>query len=297
MSSKQQMFKTTGIIFLTILILLGGFPMKPAHAQSAQKATWLWNTQLIASSPDEVLQFAASQHVNLIYLQINADLDASVYHSFIAAASAQDIAVEALDGAPSWALDAQRPQLQSSLDWISSYQAGASAEQRFSGIHIDIEPYLLPEWNTDQASVIAGWQQSVLDVAQTASQLGVEASADIPFWLYTLNTSDGSTLSSWMMKQYNSVTLMAYRDRADSILDVSYAELQEGAETGARVYIGVETNQTDEGNNISFYEESAAYMNQQLDQVTVTASVYSSFAGIAVHDYNGWSAKMQQGSE
>ncbi len=291
MSKNANYSKTIWITMLTLLILLGGLPMSSAHAQSAQKATWLWNTQLIATSSADVLQFAASEGINLIYLQINRDLDAAVYHHFIAAASAQGIAVQALDGAPSWALDSQRSQLQASLDWITSYQNTAGADERFSGIHIDIEPYLLREWKTKQTKVIRGWQQSVLSVVQTARQLGISASADIPFWLHTLYTADQqTTLSSWMMQQYDSITIMAYRDRADAIVDVASAELAEGVTAGISVYVGVETNASAEGNGITFYEEGAAYMKQQLQIVNDTASAYASFTGVAVHDYAGWTA-------
>ncbi len=265
--------------------------MKAAHAQSTQKATWLWNTQLIADSPADVLQFATSEQINLIYLQINPDLDADMYHRFIAAATAQGISVQALDGDPSWALDSRRSKLQASLDWIASYQNAASTDERFSGIHMDIEPYLLKEWKSDQDKVIRGWQQSVLQVAQMARQLGISASADIPFWLHTLLASDGkTTLSSWMMQHYDSVTVMAYRDRADAIVDVAATELAEGSAAAISVYVGVETNASSEGNSITFYEEGAVYMNKQLQIVTDSVSTYASFAGIAIHDYAGWSS-------
>ncbi|WP_322907503.1 hypothetical protein [Paenibacillus campi] len=291
MSDNRNNTNTIWITMLAVLILLGGFPMKAAHAQSPQKATWLWNTRLIASSATDILQFAASEQINLIYLQINRDLDADVYYRFIAAASAQGIAVQALDGDPSWALDSRRSQLQASLDWIASYQRSAAAAERFSGIHIDIEPYLLREWRTNQKKVIRGWQQSVLNVVQTARQLGIPASADIPFWLHTLPTTDKqTTLSSWMMQQYDGITIMAYRDRADAIVDVASTELSEAVTAGIPVYVAVETNPSAEGNGITFYEEGAAYMNTQLQLVTGMAAAYSSFAGLAIHDYAGWSA-------
>ncbi|WP_017811544.1 hypothetical protein [Paenibacillus shenyangensis] len=264
--------------------------MTPAYAQSPQKATWLWNTQLIVNSTASILSFAVSQNVTLIYLQVNDDLDANVYQHFIAAASAQGITVQALDGAPSWALDSRRHELQATLDWITTYQQGASADEKFSGIHIDIEPYLLPEWRTDQLTVIAGWQHSVESVVQAAHSLHIPASADIPFWLHTLLTADESaTLSSWMMQQYDSITIMAYRDSASGILDVAEAQLAEGDAVGTPVYVGVETNPTSEGNTITFYEEGAAYLNNQLARVTKQAGKHDSFAGIAVHDYAGWS--------
>lgn len=294
MSNILQIFRTTSIALLAVLFLLGGFMVNSAHAQSYPKATWLWNPWLIVNSSADILNFAASQQVNLIYLQIDSDLDAEMYHHFIAAASAQGIAVQALDGAPSWALDSKRSQLQASLDWISSYQAGASADERFSGIHMDIEPYLLPEWKSSQKTVIAGWQQSVLNIAQTAKQLQIPASADIPFWLHTLNTADDSaSLSSWMMQQYASITIMAYRDTASAILEVAEAQLAEGDRNHTPVYIGVETNASDEGNQITFHEEGAAYLDNQLALVSKLAGAHQSFAGIAVHDYTGWSALVQ----
>lgn len=269
--------------------------MTSAHAQLSQKATWLWNTQLIVDSTASILSFAAAQNVNLIYLQINADLDADYYQHFISSASAQGITVQALDGAPSWALDSRRHELQATLDWIATYQNNASADEKFSGIHIDIEPYLLPEWRSDQTSVIAGWQQSLQQVVQAARALHIPASADIPFWLHTLLTVDESaTLSSWMMQQYDSITIMAYRDTASGILDVAEAQLAEGDAAGTPVYVGVETNPSAEGDNITFHEEGAAYLNSQLATVIKQAGAHESFAGIAVHDYAGWSALMQQ---
>lgn len=295
MSTAITFCSKIGQVSMIIFLLLGVWDMNSAHAQSTQKATWLWNTQLIVDSTADILDFAASQQISLIYLQINTDLDVSQYQRFIAAASQQHITVEALDGAPSWALDTDRHKLQDSLQWITAYQQSATSDQQFSGIHIDIEPYLLSQWAEQQETIIAQWQRSVQLVAQTARTLHLSASADIPFWLYTLHVSDGSsTLSRWMMDQYDSLTIMAYRNTADDIYDVAQNELSEADDAGKTIYIGVETNASSEGSNISFYGAGASTLNAALSQVSVQGSTHSSFAGIAVHDYVGWSKIAQE---
>ncbi|MFD1991683.1 hypothetical protein ACFSGI_17070 [Paenibacillus nicotianae] len=294
MNTMMSFCYKTGLVSVMIFLLLGVSNMKMIHAQSIQKATWLWNTTLIVDSTTDILQFAASQQINTIYLQINKDLDISQYQRFISAASAQHIMIEALDGAPSWALDQDRHQLQDTLQWITSYQQASSATEQFGGIHIDIEPYLLPNWTNEQATIVAQWQRSVQMITATAQALHLPASADIPFWLYTLNTPDGhSTLSKWMIDQYGSLTVMAYRDSGAAIDDVAQAQLSEADTAGKDMYIGVETNPSSEGDHISFYGKGADALTTALSQVTTQASTHSSFAGIAVHDYVGWGKIVQ----
>lgn len=294
MNTMMSFCYKIGVISLIVLVLLGVCNMKSIHAQSLHKATWLWNTALIVDSTADILQFASSQQINMIYLQINRDLDISQYQRFITAASAQHITVEALDGAPSWALDQDRHQLQDTLQWIESYQHASSPTEQFSGIHIDIEPYLLPNWAEEQATIITQWQRSVQMITATAQSLHLSSSADIPFWLYTLRTPDDrSTLSQWMIEQYDSLTMMAYRDSGAAIYDVAQAQLSEADTAGKNMYIGVETNASSEGEHISFYGKGATALTTALSVVSAQASTHSSFAGIAVHDYVGWGKIVQ----
>lgn len=294
MNTMMSFCYKIGVISLIVLVLLGVCNMKSIHAQSLHKATWLWNTALIVDSTADILQFASSQQINMIYLQINRDLDISQYQRFITAASAQHITVEALDGAPSWALDQDRHQLQDTLQWIESYQHASSPTEQFSGIHIDIEPYLLPNWAEEQATIITQWQRSVQMITTTAQSLHLSSSADIPFWLYTLRTPDDrSTLSQWMIEQYDSLTMMAYRDSGAAIYDVAQAQLSEADTAGKNMYIGVETNASSEGEHISFYGKGATALTTALSVVSAQASTHSSFAGIAVHDYVGWGKIVQ----
>ncbi|WP_246021567.1 hypothetical protein [Paenibacillus zeisoli] len=278
------------IAAMLMTFTLGGTPLTPVNAATTtQKASWLWDTSLIKQSGSTVLTFYKNQGVNVIYLQINRKLNVSYYKNFIRQATAQGIEVHALDGNSTWALTSQRTQLTTVLKWIENYQATAATNEKFKGIHFDIEPYLLPDWSTNQKSIVSQWQSNVLYMVQRANEIKLPIAADLPFWLHTIKVPDGTaTLSSWMLKQYNSVTLMSYRDTSDGIFNVAKVILQEGVDLGKKVFTGVETNNTSEGDIISFYEEGANYMNQELNNLVTLTSSYTSFAGVAVHDYLGW---------
>jgi len=248
----------------------------------------------LVSSTDginNVLTFADTQNIGTIYVQINRDLANSVYARFITAASSHNVSIEALSGDPLWAVDAGRPTMQSYLDWITQYQNSASAQAAFSGIHMDIEPYQLDEWSSNRTNVVAGWQKSTQIFTNTARQLKIKSAADLPFWLNTVNTADGSQpLDTWMLSTLDTASFMTYRNTADALSDVATAALKAGQATGKPVRLSAETLRSDEGSYLSFYGTNNTYMQGQLQQVASKAKAYSSYAGMSIHDYQAWSA-------
>lgn len=116
-------------------------------------ATWIWNTTFItdAAETSQFFTFAQEQGLQRAYLHVDADIDNLYFGNFIQQCTAVGIAVEALMGNAQWILGGGTPSLQSNLEWIDQYQGNASANAKFSGIHMDIEvcrPYVLPEPKT-----------------------------------------------------------------------------------------------------------------------------------------------------
>ena len=250
-------------------------------------STWVWNPWLLRSSSDDLLRFAAANDIDTLYLQIDPDMDPADYASFIRRASAQQVRVYALDGAPRWALERRLPE--AFIDWLSTYQSGASAEERFAGIHVDVEPYLLPEWTSGQDALLRSWKDSIGTLLSGAGRLGLNVEADIPFWFdeHAMPGEPG-TLSAWLIGRFDGVTIMAYRDSAERIADAARNELAEAAKLGKPVRIAVETNPSSETPKVTFYEEGSSLMNAQLEQVRTLLGKSPAFAGFAVHDYEGW---------
>lgn len=262
--------------------------IEPASSVS-QTATWLWDTVQIKTAPESVLTFAKENNLNVIYLQINRDVPISAYHSFIHNASLAGIKVEILDGRPSWGLTASRQGLVDFINWIEKYQNEASETEKFSGIHLDIEPHVLPEWKENRDEVVKQWQSNVNYLTSEADRLNMKIGADLPFWLdnYTIPDTD-MKISSWMIRQYDSVDIMAYRDKASAIYDAASSELAEASALGKKVSIAVETNKSNEGDFITFFEEGPEYMAEQLELVEQKASNHSSYTGISIHEYGSW---------
>ncbi|CAM4049912.1 hypothetical protein COLU111180_20865 [Cohnella lubricantis] len=255
------------------------------------KATWLWDTPLIRASAADIVQFCKSNEINVIYLQINRDIQASDYASFIRLARGNGIEVHALDGRTTWGFTANRRSIDRSFDWLALYQSNVAADERFSGIHVDIEPYALPYWDKTGSDFVAQWQGNVRYIVQRAKDLRLPIAADIPFWLSGFMTPDGKeTLSRWMMRHYGAVTILAYRDSAQGISNMAAAELTEAADLNIPATVGVETVHSLEGANITFFEEGRARMNEQLDEAASLLAEHGTFAGLAIHDYKAWRA-------
>lgn len=253
------------------------------------RGTWVWDTTQIRNNAQDILIFAKANNINTIYLQMNRDIKIPEYKNFIRLARGQNIAVDIMDGRSAWGLTESREQIASFMDWIEAYQAQALANEKFAGIHLDIEPHVHPQWKINQGSVITQWQGNVNYIVDRAARMKMPVAADLPFWLDNYKIP-GSTMavSSWMIRKFDSITIMAYRDTAAAIYNVAKDELIDAASVGKKISIAVETKQSKEGDFITFYEEGDAYMEEQLKLVEKMASAHTSFNGFSVHEYSSW---------
>lgn len=80
---------------------------------------------------------------------------------------------------------------------------------------------------------------------------------------------------------------MTYRNTASELLDIATAVLEAGNTAGKPVWLAVETVDAADALLISYFGKSVADLFEDLVTVNATAAGYSSFAGIAIHDYGG----------
>ncbi|SDO48861.1 hypothetical protein SAMN04487897_11547 [Paenibacillus sp. yr247] len=284
------------LIMMMLLWLSGGFTSSSTDSLPPYKpkATWLWNTSLIGTSAGrtDILQFAKNQQIGCIFLQVNPEVAQSTYRSFIKAAADYDIQVHALDGAPKWALPENRQKITDLVNWVKSYNASVLDNERFGGIQVDIEPYLLPEWTADQNKVAVDWQQSLSyfhELVKKDSTLTTAAA--VPFWLDNIQLPDGSgSLSEAIMAKLDETALMSYRDQALDVVTLAASEIATGNRLGKKVWISVETKSAPDTPYITFYGKGKTEMESQLALIDGVLKAQPSFTGIAVHDYTSWRA-------
>ncbi len=276
-------------VLLLFMLTQNGFNVQAAELDV--KATWLWNPWMIYSDEAGTLAFLESKDVNKVYVQIDADIPAGVYESFIEKAGVLGMAIYALDGAPDWVAPKGFTQQDRLMSWLSVYQKGASPAQKFTGVHLDVEPYLYSGWNTNRDTTVKAYQALLTKANSSTAALNLPLEADLPFWFDEIsykNTYGKGILAEWVIANTHSVTLMAYRDSAEMINELVKNEIAYGEKYGKKVVIGVETDQTDEGDALSFYEEGEAFMNNELAAVSAHHSASKGFGGIAIHHVDSW---------
>lgn len=291
--SKLPAGMKAALLCIAFILLIAPFQTAPAHAQQQPAvATWMWNTYSIWTDRANTLDALQRHGVNLVFLQIDTDIPADVYRSFLAEASQRGIEVHALDGAPDWVLPRSSLKLYQFIDWVKTFNAGSQPAEQFRGIHLDVEPHVLPEWYTDQDTVIGLLMDTISGfVEEVKSDSALITGASLPVWLDGFNVRDGyggrTTLSDRLIRQLDQTTLMAYRNSSDPILTSVSKELDEAEKAGKPIIIGVETLNNYEPDT-SFYDKGRAELNAALSTVIAASTGKASFAGYAVHEFSSW---------
>jgi hypothetical protein len=250
------------------------------------RAMWDWEPLPLLLDPEkrkEFLDFCGRQRIGRVWLQLpwrpsgtpktagnaippqGVDFRIEILHpeslrSFLAAAHGEGILVEALDGAPEYAVKKNHHVPLAIVVAVISFNKGSRPAERFDGIHFDNEPYLLVGWHLPdlREQILEEFLELNLECQRRIrSQSSMVYGIDIPFWWQSLDPRTGRTAapvtfngvrkaaSFHCIDMLDSVGIMNYRstaDGADGML-AHGLEILKYAERArrARVYLGVET--------------------------------------------------------
>ena len=296
--SSQPTISTTSTTKATTTttqpVVSGNYFQYTTSQQNGSLGVWWWNcnTAKTASSYTSKLQFLQNNHVTEIYLcVIPNNMTNEQIANFIRAAASYGMRVAWLGGDVSYILpgDTGYWSLYNAFD---TYQKQAASDAKFYGIHLDVEPHQ----NTSLADQTK-WQYYI-DYAQSACDRahndGYVIEWDIPFWLETktvsFNNQSNVNLAKAIMSISDAVTLMSYRDTAEAVLLVGAEEIALENNTHCKVILGVETNQSYEGDFITFYEEGKATLYSELTTVfqNLSGRGLSYGYGGAIHYIDSW---------
>lgn len=276
-------------LLIIVMVLMFGIKGFSSSTMIDNGATWIWNPYLLDSKGDEYIAFMQHQGVKKAYVQVDAEVPNEIYRTFFEKAQAAKIAVYALDGGRDWG-ENSRP-VAAFMQWVEQFQQGAPL---LTGIHIDVEPYLLENWNIDRQRVLTNYFDVLGTLEQFTTTQNLSFEVDMPFWFDTIqydNPYGKGLVSEWVIDLADQVTLMAYRNQAEGangIIELVNSELAYAQDKGKKVAVGVETLQSYEGPNISFYGMSKDALKSETDQVTATYRQNSAYGGIAVHYLDTW---------
>jgi len=267
-----------GLTLLGALIALVA-PAAPATAAPPSNlgadALWAWSWK----GSEELADFAVAAGFERVYLYAQGGFGPHV-RAAVADLRAAGVAVEALGGERRWATG-WRDDMIGFVRSARRYQRRAPADARLAGIHVDVEPYGLRAWDRRPRRTQRDLVASLRAARRAAGPLPL--AADIPFWFDGIRL-DGTSLAAATIAATDAVTIMAYRDSADEVIDVAMREVRIAGRLGRRATVGVETGDYDPP-SITFFEEGRAALAVALAAVDARLGARPGFGGTAVHHY------------
>lgn len=304
-SRRWVFFLFLASAILAVVLFAGS--AAPAAA-AAPRAVWVWETDTFRlldreDQWDDTFAFLARWKLTTVYLYADKYKGRNIirdkpekYRRLIAAFHGRGFKVYALLGSmylktQEYILPERRVAAVQMFENVLRYDAGSAAAERFDGINIDIEPYLLDDWRANRTLRATQY----LDLAAEFMRLKREAGDTLavgpamPFWFDGIDDivwrGKHRRLSDHVQDIYDYVAIMDYRNSAqgsDGIIAHAADELEYADRIGKTVVVGVETLRT-EPRKVTFYGMSHAAMEEQLKIAETEFSSHPSFSGFAIH--------------
>lgn len=245
--------------------------------------TWLWDTNKIVKNADYVVKFLNANGFTEVYIQIDQSLNYSYYRNFIKNANKYGIKVYALDGNPEWVLKNERRELNKFLNWVVKYNSKVK-EEKFYGVHLDSEPYLLELWNSSRNQAVLEYMDYISYLKDFGVKNNLNIAVDIPFWFdEIIIKSNNMSLAEYVVSIVDIINVMTYRDKAGTIIDIVKNEMEYAKKYNKKIMISVETGNTSEGDYVTFYQEGINFMWNEIDKVNDYYKTNYNNYGFAVH--------------
>lgn len=293
----------------TFVLLFGSFLWSGTSATvPTQKAVWVWEEDTFhmledKGFQDEVTNFLQQRNISIVYLYADEfrgrnilARDPKKYRELIKNAHKRGFKVYALLGSyylktPEYILPEKRAAALRMFGNVLSFNSASGSSSQFDGINVDIEPYVLDDWNSQKALRIQQYLQLSAQWMRmkTEARSTIAVGPAIPFWFDSIEDVEWNgkrqKLNEHIQDIYDYVAIMDYRNVAagsDGIIAQALDEIEYADRAMRKVVIGVETlRATPE--KVSFFGKGNTYMENELSRAEASFAQHPSFAGFAIH--------------
>ena len=228
------------------------------------------NVLLDADARRQLFAFCACQGIDGLWMQVALEREraadgtpvlqhAAAWRTLLREAHAAGLTVEALEGAPIYALKPHHGEALAVVDAVVAFSKAAADRDGFDGLHFDIEPHGLYRWRFPESRerMAAGLVEVSLESAKRLRAAGLRFGVALPFWLQVKDEQTGEPLgvvthekqrqsaAHHLIDRLDYVAIMSYRDRTtgpNGVVGIAGDLLAHAAQPGkARVYLGLET--------------------------------------------------------
>jgi hypothetical protein len=254
--------------------------------------TWVWHEHEILN-PDAVLAFLTQNGINEIYLAYAPDTDFEDYRAFAAKSTDMGVRVSLIGADARWVLAEGHAARDAYFSFYENYQKTAGENERFYGMHMDIEPHQLDEWTDDNENTVKKYCDFILLAREAADRTGTLLELDIPCWFDIYQARDHGeaiSLCEFCIRHADTTLFMSYRDNARDAVEFAHTGLVLGEKYGKKVSLAYETGKIYEEVNITFHHLGTVPLNKELHKLKeiVDTEYRACHAGYAVHHYNSW---------
>lgn len=282
---KECHMKKIGVMIIILIILIGGgMFLRQFLDKSLSIGSWVWETNEIEKEED-LFSFFEAEQIDRIYLQIDQSRSYLDYQQFIKEATEKEIEVFALDGGPEWIYTNEAKRF---VQWVHSFNEAVEENERFAGIQLDIEPYLLPEWEENREDIIRNFQAIIHGANQEIILIPLELA--VPFWFVSLeyhNEFGKGDLAQWVLRKSDQVSVMTYRTELEGengIFSLFDPFVERAKRENKPIRLAIETMEID-NESISFYFHSKETFQQTLATLLSHYEKDRTVTGIDIHHY------------
>lgn len=255
--------------------------------------TWVWSRKEI-ERPDSVLQFLTLNGVNEIYLVYDPQTAIEKYRQFVVKSTADNVRVSLIGADANWVLPRGYAKRNDFFAFYENYQASAAPNEKLYGMHMDIEPHQLIEWQQDNPGTVKAYCDFVMLARVVAGRTISLLELDIPCWFDNFvckDTNDESiNLIEFCIRHADTTLFMSYRDSGRGAVDFARTGLAMSEKYSKKISLGFETGHIYEESNITFDHLGTVPLCRELCNLRhILKTEYNVPAvGYAVHHYNSW---------
>lgn len=283
-----------------------------------EKGIWVWNfpSQMNTTAGFAQLTQLSSYGFNAVYITTDDYLDIATLpegetknarkaayflnlSKVVAKANSLGMVVDVEGGWKDWAYPHNRWKGFALIDMAKEYNL-AYPNAKIRALQYDVEPYILPEYETNKEKVLTEFVEFVDQSANRLVGSDVKFSLAIPHfydsaqaWTPTV-TYNGTTAHTFThllrileKKPDGMILLMSYRDffeGANGTKEIAQVEIQEASRGGysTQVIVGQETGNVDPA-FVTFYGSTKTVVLNMLSTISSSFGTYSNYGGTATH--------------
>lgn len=170
-----------------ILLLMGGMLAVAGGCSMGNKKTvtdernalFSWQKEVVEKDSSALFLTAREQNLCVLYQHFSKELSEEQIASFVQAGKEEKIQIYLLDGDPAWGRESDGGSMKEAVRRTYGYNE-RNPNAALKGVILDVEPYLLEEWETDQEHLMEGYVSGVRESYKLAKANRLDFALCIP---------------------------------------------------------------------------------------------------------------------